>query len=183
MLHREHAAPGLAEDVVAVVDSQLMHQGPELPREQLDGPEAGGGMREMLRAPAADLVIEHARSPADPREFADRLQVVVRRPRTAVEDHERGRPAGVQSSLQAKPGPMPVPLDEAVAHAPRLRGAGPPLGEATFTSGLVKISPRRTHRAPAAPSLLPRRRNHRRSRRSAAETFATNATRGRPCED
>jgi hypothetical protein len=71
--------------MVAAGDAQLLQQRIELAAEELDRPELGRRVGEVLRAPAPDLVVEHARPRCDPCELGQRLGVVMRSARPAVE--------------------------------------------------------------------------------------------------
>src|SRR5207248_2581061 len=83
VLHREHAAPGVAEEVDPVEPERRADR-LHLLDEELDRPVETGGRR----AAAADLVVEHG-APAGRREPEERLEVVVRRSRSTVQA-ERG---------------------------------------------------------------------------------------------
>jgi hypothetical protein len=61
--HRQHPAPGLADDVVARGDAQVLGQRAELALEELGGPERRVGLGQVVRAPVAELVVENARAP------------------------------------------------------------------------------------------------------------------------
>jgi hypothetical protein len=60
--HRQHPAPGLADDVVARGDAQVLGQRAELALEELGGPERRVGLGQVVRAPVAELVVENARA-------------------------------------------------------------------------------------------------------------------------
>ena len=61
VLHREHPAPRLADDRVAVGDPEVTRQLTKLVLEELRRPEVRGGVRKMLALAAADLVVQDAR--------------------------------------------------------------------------------------------------------------------------
>ena len=61
----EHPAPGVADEVVAAVDPEVLQERLELVGEEVGGPERRVGVGQVLAAPVADLVVEDARAPAD----------------------------------------------------------------------------------------------------------------------
>ena len=90
-LRAEHPAPGLAEQVEAVGDPEVLDERAELGDEELDGPERRVGVGQVGAEPAAELVVVHDRA-AVAGEGGHGQGVVVRRARPAVQDDERGGP-------------------------------------------------------------------------------------------
>ena len=121
VLEREHAAPRLAEQQVAIIDAEGLEQAGQLALEQLHRPELGRRVAQMVAAPVAELVVEHDR-PARVAERQQRLEVVVRAAGAAVQQHDRRRPAGRELAAPPVPGAVPVPGDLAlrVPHRPPL---------------------------------------------------------------
>ncbi len=88
VLLREEAAPRLAEHVVALSQAERVDEIVELADEEIDRPEVGAPLRVVRAAPVADLVVVDDGAAAVG-QIRDREQVVVRRPRPAVEDDQR----------------------------------------------------------------------------------------------
>jgi hypothetical protein len=107
VLLAEEAAPRLAEDVVAVGDSERVDEVVELANEELDRPEVGAPVRIVRAAAVPELVVVDDRAAVG--QVGDRQEIVVGGPGPAVQDDERRRRRGV-------PGP------QLAGHAePRLR--------------------------------------------------------------
>src|SRR4051794_1665194 len=114
VVHREHPAPRLAEDVVAPGDPEVVDERGQLVLEELRRPERRIGVGQVVAASVAELVVEHARAPGAV-QLGDRLDVVVRRPRPAVADHERrAQPVRVEVADDPVPGPVAVALEVAL---------------------------------------------------------------------
>lgn len=109
VLGGEHAAPGLAEEVVGIGDAQLLEQSVEFVEEELDGPEVGALVGQMGGQSGAELVVVHhlAALFGDAR---DAERVVVTGAWSAVQD-DQGRPAGLAGD--PVPGRMAVEVDGA----------------------------------------------------------------------
>ena len=87
VLHREHRAPRLADDRVAVGDGEVPGELGELVLEQPGCPEVDGRVGQELALAAAELVVEDAGA-AEPAQVGDRLAVVVRGARDTVADDD-----------------------------------------------------------------------------------------------
>jgi hypothetical protein len=87
VLEREHPAPGGTEQV-HTVERELVAEGVQLVEEELERPV---DVRLLLRAAAADLVVEDDRARVLGESF-ERREVVVRRAGTAVEREQRRSP-------------------------------------------------------------------------------------------
>jgi len=114
MLHREHAAPRLADHRIPVSDAELPRQLDELVLEELRRPELGRSVGEVRALTAADLVVEHAPS-AEPAQLRDRLRVIVRSAGAAVADDHRRR-TGIELADDAVPRLVPIPRHASFRH-------------------------------------------------------------------
>lgn len=87
MAGAEHASPGVAEDVVVVLDPQMRQQIGEFGEKELDGPEGAIAalLREMRGFAAAELVVEDHRDCVLGCEVEEREKVIVRDAGAAVE--------------------------------------------------------------------------------------------------
>jgi hypothetical protein len=113
VVHRQHPAPGLPDHVIAPGDPELIDERPELVLEELGGPERRVGVGQVIALAVAELVVEDARAPGAV-QLGDRLDVVVRRARAAVADHDRGvQRVRVELADDAVPGPVAVALEVA----------------------------------------------------------------------
>jgi hypothetical protein len=117
---REHAAPGLAEHVVAAVDPQVRGQRRQLALEQLRGPERRIGVGQVVGPAVAELVVEDARAAGALVKLGDRLDVVVGRAGAAVAKDHRGL-WGIRIEVADHAIPRSMPFQREVA----LHG-GPP---------------------------------------------------------
>jgi hypothetical protein len=91
-LGAQHAAPGLAEQVI-LVDAQCFADRVELLDEQGGCPEVGGRIGQMGAVAATDLVVVDDGAAGFVGEFGEVANVVVRHARSAVQD-EKGQGAG-----------------------------------------------------------------------------------------
>src|SRR2546426_10877876 len=127
MLHREHAAPRLADHGVPVGDADMERELCELVLEELRRPELRRRVGKVAALAAADLVVEHAPAP-EPAQLRDRLRVVMRRARAAVTDDDRRR-AGIEVTHDAVPRLVSVPRHASFRHLmllSRAAGGGTP---------------------------------------------------------
>src|SRR4051812_17899108 len=121
VLHREHAAPRLADDGVPLVDAEMARQRDELVLEELRRPEVGRRIGQVLAVATAELVVEDARA-AVATEIGNRLDVVVRRAGAAVADHDRSLRRLLAED--AVPRLVPVPAEVITGQS----GTSPPRG-------------------------------------------------------
>ena len=120
MFGAEHAAPGLSEQEIAIVDAEEREQILELVQEQVDGPEVATLLGHVRRSPATELVVVHDGSPTFG-EFGQREHVVVRAARSAVRD-DQGRRTGLQVAGDSVPGLPLTKGREALDHVCRFHG-------------------------------------------------------------
>src|SRR6266545_1558899 len=99
VLHGEHPAPRAPEEVDPV-EPELAPDGADLVHEQLDRVE--GRILGEIGLPAAELVVED-RAPARPGERLERLEVVMRRTRPAVEEQHGELPSLLRVADDAVP--------------------------------------------------------------------------------
>ena len=97
MLGREHAAPALAEQVIAAGDAEMREQVVEFIDEQLHLPEFLPRVAQVRRTADAQLVVVDD-GPAGVGESGETVEVVVRRARSAMQRHQR-RLAGSRSPV------------------------------------------------------------------------------------
>ena len=102
--------------MVAAVDAHVLHERLELVGEEVGRPERRVGVGQVLAAPVADLVVEHAGAPG-PAQPGDRRDVVVRGPGAAVQ-HDHRRLQGVGVELPDHPEPGAAAIDEQLALHP-----------------------------------------------------------------
>src|ERR1044071_4246087 len=88
MLRDQHAAPGLADDMIGAGDPEHLQQVRELVEEQLDGPEIDALVGQVGRAAAAQLVVVDDGASAL-REPFEPLRIVVPTAGTAMQDDDR----------------------------------------------------------------------------------------------
>src|SRR6266498_3793654 len=115
VLHGEHPAPRAPEEVDPV-EPELAPDGADLVHEQLDRVE--GRILGEIGLPAAELVVED-RAPARPGERLERLEVVMRRTRPAVEEPARG--ASLSPPRRRRRGTRPRGRKRAASPRPRSR--------------------------------------------------------------
>src|SRR5919198_1984908 len=114
VLHRQHAAPRVPEEV-DTVEAERLADGADLVDEELDRPE-----RQVVGEvgpPAAELVVED-RAAAGPGHPLERLEVVVRAARPAVQAKERQLAGFLAVADDAVPRPVAPEWDEALGHYP-----------------------------------------------------------------
>ena len=111
VLHREHAAPRLAQQMDPVQAQGRPHR-VDLIGERLDRPQLRPRLRDA-RQPAADLVVEDHPAPGL-RDRLERLEVVVAGARTAVEREQRQLAVVLAGAVDAVPGLVAEVRDRAV---------------------------------------------------------------------
>jgi hypothetical protein len=87
-LRAQHAAPGLAQQVVFVDAERAAHR-VELVDEQVRRPEVGGSVGQVGAGAAADLVVVDDLPPGFLGQFGDVTHVVVCHSRAAMQDDKR----------------------------------------------------------------------------------------------
>ena len=102
MFGRQHAAPGLAQQVVAPRNPEMRQDRIELAEEQGHRPDVGRRVGQMGREPAADLVVVNDGS-ALGGERLEAVDVIMRGSGAAVQDHQRRSPA-IDRTRDAIPG-------------------------------------------------------------------------------
>src|SRR5215213_7812167 len=140
VFHREDAAPGLADNRMAILNPEVARQRGELVLEELRRPELGGRIRQMLALAAAELVVENTPAVVAG-EVGDRLDVVVGRTRAAVADDD-GRLPYVEIPHNLVPGLVSVPCKAITCQRERHLRAD---------DGMPQSARRRSRRAAGAP--------------------------------
>ena len=100
----EHAAPGLAEQVVAAGDAEMGKQGIEFGEEQIHRPERRIGVGQMGGAAAAELVVMDDGAFGGG-EAGEAQSVVMQRARPAMQ-HDQRRQGGIAAAGDPEPGCM-----------------------------------------------------------------------------
>src|SRR5207302_8063614 len=152
VLHRQHAAPRVAEEVDALEAERLAH-GAELVDEELDRPERR--IVGEIGLPAAELVVED-RAAAGLGHPLQRLEIVVRPAWASVQQEERRLARLLALSDDAVPRAVAPEGDEALGHYP----PGSVICKVSPSTSTEPPSRRRRRTATAAP----------RSRRSSPRT-------------
>ena len=107
MLERKHPAPRGAEEVDAI-QAELFADGVDLLAEHRHGPL---DVLRPIRVAAPDLVVQDDRTLS--RETLERPEVVMRRPRAAVQREQRDR-SGAELSGHLVPGAVATEVDKAL---------------------------------------------------------------------
>ncbi len=105
MTGRQHAAPGLAQQVVVVLDLQLLEQVIQLVEEELHGPEVAVVqlLGEVGRVAAAHLVVHDHRCAVQLRDVLQGQYVGVGDTGPAMEDHEGPFRGGGEGAKEGVP--------------------------------------------------------------------------------
>ncbi|SIT58561.1 hypothetical protein BQ8794_50663 [Mesorhizobium prunaredense] len=124
MLCREYAAPGLAEQGVAVANANVSEQRIEFAQKEIDGPEVAALVGQMGRFAVADLIVVDDRPPGIGK-LLERIDIVVGATRPAVSD-DQWQLARFEISDHAVPGAVAPVIAESFggrmcSHSSKLR--------------------------------------------------------------